>query len=65
MKSPTPERAVLTVEELAERLGIGRNGAYEAIRRNEIPGVIRIGRNIRIGRAACDAWLAGRDDGER
>lgn len=48
---------VLTVEELAARLRIGRRQAYEAIRRGEIPGVIRIGRSLRISSHAVSAWL--------
>ena len=38
---------LLTVEEMAEILRIGRSSAYELCRQNEFP-VIRIGRSIRI-----------------
>ncbi len=34
----------LTVAELAARLGIGKNQAYEAVRRNEIPS-LQVGRS--------------------
>lgn len=42
-----------SVEEFAELLGIGRNSAYEAIKRNEIP-VIKVGRIFRIPKTAGD-----------
>ena len=42
---------VLTVEEAAAALRIGRSAAYEAVRTGSIPAV-RIGRLIRIPRGA-------------
>jgi excisionase family DNA binding protein len=50
--TPTTARAFLTVPELAELLRISRNAAYLAIERGEVPGVVRIGRTIRIRRSA-------------
>ncbi len=47
---------VLTVEETAKELRISRNGAYEAIRRKEIPS-IRIGRRIIVPRVALQRLL--------
>ncbi|PXY31115.1 helix-turn-helix domain-containing protein [Prauserella muralis] len=44
---PTPERIMLTAEEAAERLGIGRTLIYRLIRHGEIESV-RIGRLRRI-----------------
>lgn len=49
---------VLTVEEAAALLRVDRKTMYEAVRRHEVPGVVRVGRAIRIGRAAFDSWLA-------
>lgn len=49
--------AVLTVEEAARVLRIGRGQAYQAIRCGEIPSV-RIGRSIRVPRHALLALLA-------
>ena len=48
---------VLTVDEAAEFLRIGRNALYEAVGRNEVPHR-RIGKNIRLSRAALVRWLA-------
>ncbi len=51
------QRDTYTVDEVAERLGIGRNAAYEAIRRGELPA-LRIGKRIIVPRAALDRLLA-------
>jgi excisionase family DNA binding protein len=48
----------LTVSEAAKALGIGRNLAYEAIQRGEIPS-LRIGRRVVVPRAALAAMLSG------
>lgn len=58
MDSQTAERHTLTVDETAERLGISRNGAYDAIRRGELPA-LRIGRRLVVPRAALDRLLTG------
>ena len=47
----------LTVPEVAERLRIGRNAAYDAIKRGEIPS-IRIGKRILVSCVAFDQFLA-------
>jgi excisionase family DNA binding protein len=46
------DQAVISVEETALVLGIGRSAAYEAVRRGEIK-VLRIGRRILVP----TAWL--------
>ena len=48
--------AVLTVEEAAQVLRIGRGAAYEAVRRGDIPAV-RVGRSLRVPRHQLDAML--------
>jgi excisionase family DNA binding protein len=48
----------VTVEEAAELLGIGRNSAYEAIKRGELPAV-RIGRRLVVPRQALLRMLEG------
>ena len=47
---------VLTVEEAAVFLKVGRNTLYDACGRNEVP-CRRIGRQIRFSRAALVTWL--------
>ena len=57
MVSPqNDDRQTLTVREAAVLLGIGRNSAYEGVRRGEIPA-IRVGRRLLIPRSALDALL--------
>ncbi len=50
------DSGLLTVPEAAQILRISRNLAYELVARNELPS-IRLGRVIRIPRAALDAWM--------
>lgn len=60
--APRPSADVLmTVEEVAELLRVGRNSIYHAIGRGELPGVRRIGRTIRILRSALLGWFAEED----
>ena len=59
---PQSENAVrvqtlLTVQEAARALRIGRNKCYELIRQNRIPHV-RIDRMIRVPRDGLEAWIA-------
>ena len=55
--SPLPD--VLTVDEAAAILRVNRKTLYEAVRLGTIPGVVRIGRNIRISRSTLLGWLQG------
>ena len=57
MQVENSTKDTFTVEETAKRLGIGRNSAYEAVKRGEIPS-IRIGRRILIPTKALDNLLA-------
>lgn len=50
------ERLTYTVEEAAEKLGISRPVAYQAVNRGDIP-VIRIGRRILVPVAALEKLL--------
>jgi excisionase family DNA binding protein len=50
-----------TVEEAAERLGISRGAAYEAVKRGEIPSR-RFGRSIRVPRKAFQRMLGDDDE---
>lgn len=51
------ERVTYTVPEAARRLGVGRNAAYSAVKRGELPAV-KIGDRVLIPRVALEAWLA-------
>ena len=50
----------LTVEEAAEFLRVIRKTLYEAIRLEQVPGVLRVGKALRIRRAALLEWTAGK-----
>jgi excisionase family DNA binding protein len=50
------EKATVTVDEAARRLGLGRNATYEAVRNGEVPA-IRIGRRWLVPSAALDRLL--------
>ena len=54
--------AVLTVDQVAKLLAISRISAYKGIRTGEIPS-IKIGRSIRVHRAALARMLEGREYG--
>jgi excisionase family DNA binding protein len=47
---------VMTVPEAGRRLGLGRNAAYDAAARGEIP-TIRIGKLLRVPKVAFDRML--------
>lgn len=49
---------LLTVEETAELLRVCRNTVYKMIELDELPGVRRFGRAIRVHRATVVAWLS-------
>lgn len=51
---------VLTVVEFARLMRIGRNSAYEAIRRGDV-GSVRIGRRVVVPRTAVLALLRSRN----
>jgi excisionase family DNA binding protein len=50
------ERMTFSVEEAGERLGLGRNSVYEAVKRGDIPS-IRIGGRILVPRQALERLL--------
>lgn len=52
---------VITVDELAARLRVSRLTLYAMIQQRKVPGVIRVGRVIRISKAAIEKWLAEGD----
>jgi excisionase family DNA binding protein len=57
-KKPAPPEAVtITVDEAATRLRIGRNQAYEAVRRGDIPA-IRVGARWLVPTVALERLLS-------
>ena len=50
------ERVVYDVPEAGAKLGLSRNGSYEAAARGEIP-TIRIGRLLKVPKIAFDRML--------
>ena len=52
------ERLTISVVEAGRRLGVGKNAAYEAARRGEIP-TIRIGKRILVPVVALERMLRG------
>lgn len=51
------ERETMTVEEAAQKLGIGRGTAYRAAQTGELP-TIRLGKRLVVPREAIDRMLA-------
>lgn len=58
------QRATITVPEAGELLGIGRDAAYAAANRGEIP-TLRLGRRIVVPVPALLAMLGATESGER
>ena len=52
------QRLTYDVAEAGRKLGLGRNAAYEAVARGDIPSV-RIGKRLLVPRAALDRMLSG------
>lgn len=52
---------VLTVIEIARYLRISRSAAYELLRRPGFPA-IRLGRTVRVSRAAFMQWLGKQEN---
>jgi excisionase family DNA binding protein len=50
------ERMTMTVVEMANCLGIGRNAAYDLVKKGRVPS-LKIGRQIRIPKKAFELWL--------
>jgi excisionase family DNA binding protein len=51
------DRLVISVEEFASLVGLGRTAAYDAVRRGDVPSR-RLGRRVVIPVPALMAWLA-------
>jgi excisionase family DNA binding protein len=50
----SPSIEFITVPEFARRVGVARETAYRLVKRQEVPGTVKLGQNIRI---RWDLWL--------
>ena len=58
----TSSTRLLTVEELAERLGLVRDTLYHWRVRGEGPRAIKVGGRVRYRQCDVEAWLQSRED---
>ncbi len=49
---------LLTAVDVAERLGVSRNRGYALLSSGMVPGVVRIGRTVRLPQGALDEFIA-------
>lgn len=54
--APSP---LLRARAVAERLGVSENRAYTLLASGVVPGVVRIGRSVRLPVDALEAFIAG------
>jgi excisionase family DNA binding protein len=60
------ERLTLTLPEVAEALGLGRNTVYTAAKRGDLPlPIVKIGKRLVVPRQAVDELLASQPAGAR
>ncbi len=57
------ERLLLTINEAAQLLGIGKTLAWSLVQRGELPSV-RLGRLVRIPLAELEAWITAQAKGQ-
>ena len=62
MDHPTKpaEPLLLKVEEAGRLLNLGRTTVFELIAKDHLRGVVRIGRAVRVSRAALEEWVRQR-----
>lgn len=60
LDTPAPPRALLTVDDVAQYLGVKPNTVYAWRVRKEGPRAVKVGRAVRYRLEDVDAWLAGR-----
>lgn len=51
---------LLRADEVARMLGLGRSKVFEMLAADELPGVVRFGRSVRVHRVALERFLAER-----
>lgn len=52
------EPLLVDVPTAARLLGIGRTHAWLMVRRGQMPGVVRLGRSVRVSRDRLEEWVA-------
>ena len=57
--SSSPPNDFLTVQEAAAVLRVNHKTLRETIRLEQVPGVVRLGRAIRLNRSALLGWSTG------
>jgi excisionase family DNA binding protein len=57
------QRATYTNAEAAKKLGIGKNSAYEAAKRGDIP-VVKVGKRLLVPMVALERMLTELRDGK-
>src|SRR5688500_10507554 len=60
LSRPWPEQdhpLLLKAEEAAQLLNLSRSKVFERMARGELPGVVRIGRSVRISREELVRWV--------
>lgn len=62
MKTPPPERLLVSIPEAGEMLGIGKTKAYELVNRGEWP-YVKIGRMRRISVEFLRRWSHEKQEG--
>ncbi len=62
MRTDSPEKATVSIDEAARVLGIGRGLAYAMAKEGKIP-VLQLGRRILVPRAALERLLSEGDRG--
>ena len=63
VQEPAPVKVLLTVEEVAQAMGLGRTYVYELVMRREIRS-IKLGRKRRIPVSALHDFVARQLNGE-
>lgn len=53
-----PTNALITVRTTAGRLGVPEKRVYELARENRLPGVVRLGRQIRFDPAKLEEFIS-------
>ncbi len=48
---------LLNIRQAAEYIGISTTMAYQMAARDELPGMVRIGRLVKVHRPTLDKWL--------